>query len=112
MTDEERVFKCECCTHALHVERDTDDGAWNFAVWEWYGYGGYERSWRQRLRIAWRVLRRGRPYGDHVVLSKRDANKLGLFLLGAPEGAVFWTNNTSTTGGAYIGPIIKNGGAS
>lgn len=91
-------LKCACCVHALNVEKE--DGEWSFAVWEWYPYGG-KLGRKQRLRFIWQVLRRGLPYGEHVILKQADAIRLALHLLDAPEGAVWSANNANTTGSPF-----------
>lgn len=88
-------FLCACCTESLRVMRT--DGEWSFGIWHATGYGQPYRQWRQRLRMVWRLLREGTPYGDHVILRDGDASRLGRLL--SPS---IWTNGTttSTTGGS------------
>lgn len=98
----ESFYRCECCVHALVVEKD-EHGSWTFGVWEWSPYGGALR-FRDRLRYIWQVIRHGKPWGEHVSLKKADATRLALKLLDAPEGVVWsaagttWSQFTPTQG--------------
>jgi hypothetical protein len=35
-----------------------------------------QSSWNYRLRCIWHILKTGRPYGDEVILEKKDLLEL------------------------------------
>jgi hypothetical protein len=37
-------------------------------------------AWSERIKFIWRLLTTGKPYGDEVILSQREANRLGSFV--------------------------------
>ena len=65
---------CSCHSHELHIEKDHEDEMWYVSFWQ----RGYvtETSWRYRLRCIWYIIKNGRPYGDEVVLEKKDVLEL------------------------------------
>lgn len=65
---------CSCHTHELHFERDYEDEMWYVSFWQ-RGYV-FERDWRYMFRTIWQILKTGRPYGDEVVLEKKDLVEL------------------------------------
>ena len=72
--ENELHLTCSCHCHQLHVEKDHDDDMWYISMWQ-RGYT-VETSWRYRLRCIWYILKTGRPYGDEVVLEKKDMIEL------------------------------------
>lgn len=73
------VVFCDCvgsCT-ALVLQRDPEFDFIDLALY----HRGHERpDWRYRLRLIWRILRTGTPYGDEMSLSKDDAVRLAFWL--------------------------------
>jgi hypothetical protein len=65
---------CACHSHELHFDKDTEMDMWYVSFWQ----RGYveETSWRYRLKCIWHILVHGRPYGDEVVLDKKDIKEL------------------------------------
>jgi hypothetical protein len=39
-----------------------------------------QTSWRYKLRCIWHILKTGRPYGDEVVLEKKDLEELQTYI--------------------------------
>ena len=72
--DNELHLTCSCHTHELHFEKDHDMDVWYISFWQ----RGYveQTSWKYRLRYIWHILKNGRPYGDEVVLEKKDLEEL------------------------------------
>ena len=65
---------CSCHTHELHFEKDHDMDMWYISFWQ----RGYveQSSWAYRLKCIWHILKTGRPYGDEVILEKKDILEL------------------------------------
>ena len=72
--DNELHLTCSCHTHELHFEKDFEDEMWYVSFWQ-RGYVS-ETSWRYRIKCIWYILKTGRPYGDEVVLEKKDLIEL------------------------------------
>ena len=72
--DNELHVTCSCHSHELHFDKDTEIDMWYVSFWQ----RGYvvETSWRYRLKCIWHILKTGRPYGDEVVLEKKDLIEL------------------------------------
>jgi|GEM_PF-2154587 len=71
------LVRCQCgCTVAV-VEQWFDDPQISLALFHWNKC----YSFRERLRYMWRILWRGEPYGDQVVLSHGDAVRMGEHLI-------------------------------
>ena len=75
--DKELHITCDCHSHELHFERDpffdAGDHIWYGSFW----MRGYkEKIFGWRWKQAWHIIRTGRPYGDEVVLKKKDMQEL------------------------------------
>jgi len=72
--DNELHLTCSCHSHQLHIIKDDDIDVWYVSFW----IRGYvtETSWRYRLKCIWHILKTGRPYGDEVILEKKDIIEL------------------------------------
>ena len=62
-----KFFKCECGSEGLWVEYD-GYGSTELAL---FHYSPQDRSWRNRLRLAWQCLK-GKPYTDMVLLNDQS----------------------------------------
>jgi hypothetical protein len=76
--DNELHITCGCHTHELHFERDHEEVMWYVSFWQ----RGYveETSWKYRLKCIWHILKTGRPYGDEVILERKDLVELKEYL--------------------------------
>jgi hypothetical protein len=91
MTEELRLFLCECCDAALAVERwepDEVKGLIGVGFWRW-GHGG---SAYDRLRHILHIFWHGHPWCDEVLLTPEKTRALAAHLLalagtGKPTGA-------------------------
>ena len=72
--DNELHITCSCHTHELHFEKDDELSVWFVSFWQ-RGYTS-ESTWSYRLRCIWYILKTGRPYGDEVILEKKDLIEL------------------------------------
>jgi hypothetical protein len=79
------VIECECGSHLLQVVSDVEENAvpdiahrYFIALFN-YGYNNVT-TWKHRLRVCWRVLTKGEPYDDQLVLTPDEAKKLADFI--------------------------------
>lgn len=71
-----KVFiECECGSHILKVEKDTDDGEVSIYI-SMYTFGTGKHGWTRRLINCWNILRTGTPYRDQLVLTEAEFSKL------------------------------------
>lgn len=84
---------CECYTHMLQIEchTDTHDAVIekdsdpvevtrkSFYISMW-NYGKTYVSFREKLRLIWKIIRTGEPFSDQVTLNEEEAKKLVDFI--------------------------------
>lgn len=84
MNDPQLMLPCDCvgtCGVALvtHIEPHGDEPA-QFTV-DFFAHVGWGTGgWRDRLRVAWRVIRGGEPWAHAIVLTPETATALAAFL--------------------------------
>jgi hypothetical protein len=76
--ENELHITCACHTHELHFEKDHGYEMWYVSFWQ-RGYAS-DTSWKYRLKCIWHVLVHGRPYGDEVILEKKDMEELQIYI--------------------------------
>jgi len=76
--DNELHLTCGCHSHELHLEKDHEDEMWYGSFW----VRGYQTDtdWRFRLRCIWHILKTGRPYGDEIILERKDLEELKKYI--------------------------------
>ena len=73
---EELTIRCDCGDEMLLIADDYPFG-FNLAMFT----RQFDKvTWRQRLRLIWRILRHGEPYADQICLSYKDAKELMDFI--------------------------------
>jgi hypothetical protein len=75
-----KTIKCACYNELLHLEWDEELQQVYASIWGPY-LVDTKLSWRQRLRYCWRILTKGRPYGDQLVLEKSHVAELVDYLI-------------------------------
>ena len=80
MNTNNRFFKCECSTHALEAEYDSEDEQYNFTIWHYGHQGDVPMSFKERVRWCWRILTTGNPWADAVILSEKSKVELVNYL--------------------------------
>lgn len=70
------MIQCNCGSEALVLEYD--DGLVYLSIWE---RGFPKRPFWNKVRMIWRIIRRGTPYGDQMVLSADECLELERALL-------------------------------
>lgn len=81
MEHDPSVFiKCDCggCS-VLEVSFDKEYEQFNLAVWV-YHPGEPALSKKERIRWCDRIMKTGRPWADHTIVNKQDAQRLAEFL--------------------------------
>lgn len=77
-------IRCSCSGHILEAEvynyQDGDQGV-NFSIWERGRDGKKIRSWREKLRWCWCILKTGCPWADDIIATNQEARGLAEFLL-------------------------------
>ncbi len=68
--------ECSCGGEVVKIEYDKEVDSYYFAVFTLDG----RRSWRNRLRQIWHIIRTGEPYSDNAVISSNDMNKVVEFI--------------------------------
>ena len=69
---------CSCHSHALHMQKDEECDYWYISFWQRGHQTG--NPWKYRLICIWNILRTGTPYGDEVILEKKDMLELKEYL--------------------------------
>ena len=80
MNTNNRFFKCECSTHALEAEYDSEAEQYNFTIWHYGHYGDVPMYFKERVRWCWRILTTGNPWADAVILSEKSKVELVNYL--------------------------------
>lgn len=76
----DQVFlQCSCGVEMIHIVRE-EEGDYFVSIYRQQR----NRGLLNRLRHIWSIIRTGEPYGDDVVLTRGDAEKMGKFLLEIP----------------------------
>jgi len=84
MTKPESIFvKCDCggCS-VLEINFDDFDGEhgqFNFALWVNHP-GETKMSKKERIRWCEHVMKTGRPWADHTIVTQEDAQRIVKFL--------------------------------
>ena len=68
--------ECSCGGEVVKIEYDKEVDSYYFAVFTLDG----RRSWRNRLRQIWHIIRTGEPYSDNAVISSNDMNRVVEFI--------------------------------
>ena len=72
---DELLVECDCGQEILLIT-DDNDCMFFLAMFE----RNYTRSWRNRLRLIWRIIRHGKPYADQMCFTDDKAKEIVKFL--------------------------------
>ena len=78
-----KIYRCECHTEGWSFS--IEDGEVYLTGWQMKPGSG-SLSVRNKLRWCWRIIRTGKPFNDHVILSTETA---GEFVKDLSEGLKF-----------------------
>ena len=76
---EQQFIICDCNAHGLWVEKFDDVEGVYINLFE-RGVDGKKLPILERLRWCWRILSKGHPWTDMIVLDKNKQKELGEFL--------------------------------
>lgn len=75
MADDSGTFlQCECQQEVITLQKYDSEEVIELSIWQ-SGFS-YPLSFIKRLRFCFSILFKGRPYGDQVVLSKKNARRV------------------------------------
>lgn len=71
-----KFYKCGCSSHLLEIDTSFRmDNEINFSIWE-LGRNTDKMSIRERIRWCWRILTKGSPWSDSVILDEEQVNEI------------------------------------
>lgn len=76
MKDNSKFFKCSCHCCALQTTYFDDEPDIYFSIWEQGAKENHTLSFWQRLRWCWRVIRKGKPFEDQIILDNEQTIEL------------------------------------
>jgi hypothetical protein len=80
----EKFIECDC--HSEFVRLDYDPEFEHFDLSIWVQEASSKPSWKTKLRWIWRILTKGSPYGDQVILNKDKAKAFADYLTETMKG--------------------------
>jgi hypothetical protein len=83
--EKELIIKCDCGSEAVHINSDNDKEFGYIDLSIWYLGSNNSLGFWERIKYVWRILTKGRPYGDQICLTKETAEKLGKHLIEVSE---------------------------
>jgi len=84
-TTKSHFAKCSCCEHLLELQRyvektdEITEQGFNLSMWT-YGHCGQILYFIERLKYCWKILKTGRPWADHIVLTDEQAQDIVTFI--------------------------------
>jgi hypothetical protein len=70
-----KIFKCSCYAEAISLEKEDEDFI-SMCFWQ-IGLNYYPKSFKQKLRWIWQIIKKGSPWTDECLLDKETAKALG-----------------------------------
>lgn len=76
----ESIFvKCDCCCNLLEINYDEEFKRFNIAVWVNHP-GTRPLSKKERIRWCEHVMKTGKPWADHTIVTPEDAKWIAKFV--------------------------------
>lgn len=76
MNNEEKLIKCDCGEEIM-VVTNCDECGIDFAIFD-RQFTKY--TFRNKVRLIWRIIRHGKPYTDQICLNCDKAKELARFI--------------------------------
>ena len=73
-------YKCSCHGEGIMLQYYFNEPTVDLSFWQ-LGFDDKRLSWKNKVRYIWQVLTTGLPYNDMVILTKKEAGRLGNDLL-------------------------------
>jgi hypothetical protein len=73
---------CDCKSEVLVSEYDNEYNLMELSIYENLSSYSHKMSFWQKLRYIYRVLVKGRPYSDQIVLTREQLKDLSSFING------------------------------
>ncbi len=79
----EKFYECACNSEGIMISYEHEDDEFKQLDMAFFnnGFNGKQLGFKERLRWAWHILRKGLPWIDCVILDKKTAKELGKDLL-------------------------------
>jgi hypothetical protein len=78
-------IKCDCTSHALECQKYKYDEHGNegfyLSFWHYGQDTNARKSWKERFRWCWRILKTGNPWADSIIATNKSARELAEFIL-------------------------------
>ncbi len=78
------VYPCCCGNEFISLDKDEDIKCISFAIY-YYGSDSKRLSLVEALKYCWFILVKRTPYSDQILLSTREAKRLGKDLIKLSE---------------------------
>lgn len=79
MINDEVFYLCDCYSHGLFIEKDSETNSILINCFE-RGFDGRKMSFLERLRWCFYIIKNGHPYTDMIVLNENKVTELIKFL--------------------------------
>lgn len=77
ITENKSIYvDCSCGAEVLKIEYDEEIDSYYFGVFHMNG----ERSWKNKWKQIWHIIRYGEPYSDNMVLRSKDTDAIIEFI--------------------------------
>lgn len=81
MNDDTKFIICDCYNHGLFVEKIEEDDQKDLYISLFNrGFSYPKMPWKQRFRWIWKILTKGHPYTDMIILNESKVKDFQLFL--------------------------------
>ena len=82
MKPESIFVKCECCCNVIEINSEkysNEEATFNIAVWTQHS-GNSPMSKKERIRWCDHVMKTGKPWADHTIVTQKEAQRIVQFL--------------------------------
>lgn len=80
MTEITKLYTCECHTEGISVSVDDETMEVFLTGWQ-MSPGEGKMSLKEKIRWCWYIIRKGKPFNDHNILSFETARSLAFDIL-------------------------------
>ena len=73
-------ISCDCRNEVLLIEYDHELKIADFSIFYSESSAKNQRSWFQKIRYIWKILKDGIPYKDQIILNEKQLKEIKCFL--------------------------------